>query len=248
MKRKLLAVLTLLLPSTAFKSTVMRMLGCRVESSARIGHSWLEVDSLRMSSGSKIGHCNYVKARFVALGDCAEIGHMNQVRGPIGLDLREKAAIGNGNVIKRAEHPVVWGRSVLSLGLLSKITASHLIDCTRPVKIGNYSILAGAGSQLWTHGYLHAPNGPGRFRIDGRIEIGDNVYIGSRCVINAGVRVSSGVTVGSNSCVSKSLHTAGLYVGQRLQYIELDYQQRLAAGRSPCVKKAVEKVLVKKPV
>jgi acetyltransferase-like isoleucine patch superfamily enzyme len=120
---------------------------------------------------------------------------------------------------------------MLKLGKYSKITSEHVVDCTRSITIGDYSIVAGCRSQFWTHGYLHAPEGLGRFRIDGAIHIGNNVYIGSACVFNAGVRVSDAITVGAASCVARSLDRPGLYVSQPLRYVELDYEQ--AASRNP---------------
>jgi acetyltransferase-like isoleucine patch superfamily enzyme len=106
--------------------------------------------------------------------------------------------------------------------------------------------MAGISSQVWTHGYNHAPEGPARFRIDGSVNVGSNVYIGSSCVINAGVKINDSITVGSHACVSKSLQDPGLYVSQPLRLVKYDYQQ--AKNRYPSVKanRLVEYVVVKK--
>lgn len=34
-----------------------------------------------------------------------------------------------------------------------------VIDMTSSVTLGNYSILAGLGTQLWTHGFYHSKTG-----------------------------------------------------------------------------------------
>ena len=83
-------------------------------------------------------------------------------------------------------------------------------------------MLAGAGSQVWTHGYFFAQEGIDRIRIDGEVKIGNNVNISSACVINSGVTIADAITVGSNVCVSKSLFEKGMYVSQELRYIAKD--------------------------
>lgn len=175
----------------------------------------------------------------------AYIQHLNVVKGPISVSLAKRGAIGNRNIIKRASEPVTYGPAQFRLGELSKITASHVVDCTRSVIMGDFSILAGLDSQLWTHGYYHFPEGPNRFRVDGPIIIGHNVYIGSACVIGAGVRIANRVVVGSHSSVSKSLEKPGMYVSQPLRYIEMDIDDTLDK-LEPVTKTCCEKVYIKK--
>jgi acetyltransferase-like isoleucine patch superfamily enzyme len=91
------------------------------------------------------------------------------------------------------------------------------------VSIGDYSIFAGADTQVWTHGYVHEKVGAGRFRVDGEIIIGNNVYIGLRCVFNPGVKIADGVTIGSNSTISKSITKPDLYVSQPLRYVDYNH-------------------------
>jgi len=171
---------------------------------------------------------------------------MNRLTGPFLCVLKERAGIGTANVIKRARKPVVWGHSQLKLGILAKITSHHIIDCSRSVVMGDYSTLAGRGSQLWTHGYVHAPVGAERFRVDGGIKIGSNVYIGSSSVFNPGVRVVDHISIGAHSSVAKSLLKSGLYVSQALRHIPQDYEQ--IKSRYPEIKVAglVEKVVHKR--
>lgn len=199
----------------------LNLLGHKIDSSSKIGFSFIWIDGkLTLGKQSKIGHFNIVKINTVDIKDGAYIGNLNRLFGPIELMLSETAAIGNKNSIYRAPIGVTYGAAFLKLGILSKITANHRLDCTRSILIGDYSTLAGHESQLWTHGYYHDKVGSGRFRLDGEIEIGNNVYIGSRCIINAGVKITDAVVVGSNACVSKSLLLAGTYVNQPLRFIE----------------------------
>ena len=231
--RKIAAAACMLLPPLPGKNLLMRCFGWRIAKGCRLGMSWIEVKRVNLALGARIGYGNIVRVDALHLDSSAYIGHLNQLNGPFIVALKQQAGVGNSNRITRARLGATWGRSMLRLGTWSKITSGHVIDCTRSVRFGDYSTLAGKGSQVWTHGYLHAPAGIDRFRIDGRVHIGSNVYVGSASVINAGVRIGDAITIGSMSCVSSSLATPGLYVGQQLRMLRLDYED--AYQRHPAV-------------
>lgn len=233
-------------PPCRLKNWLLRIVGWQIGNNCKIGFSWINSKRTRLHEGAHIGHANLILTEAIFLRRNAYIGHLNRVTGPLWLILDSHAGIGNQNTIIRAKHGVTWGRAVFRIGQWSKITAKHVVDCTRSVIIGDYSTFAGRGSQIWTHGYLHAPKGLERTRVDGSIRVGNNVYIGSACVLNAGVRISDAVTVGAASCVSKSLLKAGMYVSQPLRHFSLEYTE--AAHRHPEVFAAglVERVINKK--
>jgi len=197
------------------------MLGHRIARSARIEPSLIAVERLWMQDQAIIRLGNVIRCRRLIMRRHSYLDRFNRISGPLNVVLAETAALGRANVVYRAPHPTSIGSAMLRLGRLSKITSSHLIDCTCTISIGDYSTIAGAGSQLWTHGYRHEGEGPGRYRIDGRIDIGNNVYIGSASVLNAGLKIADRVTVGSHSSVSKTLSKPGVYVSQQLRYLEL---------------------------
>ena len=228
------SLVSLLTPPCKLKNTFLRLLGWEVGEGCVVGFSFVAAGKVRLAAHTRLGHGNLISIDAFLLSGKAHIGHFNFMFGPLILVLSECAAIGNKNRIRRAPKGITWGRAMLKLGKWSKITTEHVVDCTRSVIIGDYSTLAGCRTQLWTHGYLHAPSGLDRFRIDGSIRIGSNVYVGSACVLNAGVRVSDAITVGAASCVARSLDKPGLYVSQPLRYIELDYNE--AARRHPDVR------------
>ncbi len=201
---------------------LLNLLGHEVHHSARIGFSFLVVPKLTLKEKTRIGHFNFIKVNSLFIDKEGYIEKYNKITGPIDVTLAVTAAIGNSNKIYRAPLGITYGKSILYLGILSKITGNHRLDCTRSITMGDYSILAGHNSQLWTHGYTHDKEGPGRYRVDGEIEIGSNVYIGSMCVINAGLKIADKIVVGSNSCVSKSLLEQGTYVSQALRFIPYD--------------------------
>lgn len=224
--RSLITALVCLLPSR-LAASLLCLLGHKVSAQARIGFSLVLVERLYMSDGSRIGHLNLIKCRRVLMRRGAYIGFGNMLRGPFSLWLAETAAVGSRNQVVRAAKPVSYGPSVLRMGVFSKITVGHLVDCMRSVRFGDYSTLAGAASQVWTHGYYHESKGAGRFRVDGRVVIGNNVYIGSLSVISMGVSVADGIAIGSHSSVSKSLTRPGMYVSQPLRFIDSSSEQAM---------------------
>ena len=191
----------------------------RISNTASVGFSWVNIGSLSMQEGSRIGHCNIILCDALKMDKKAAIGFMNIIVGPLSLYIKKLGQIGNRNVVSRAGKEVSWGESVLTIGINSKVTAEHKLDLCRSIKLGDNSVIAGLRSQLWTHGYVHLSTGA-RYRVDGSIDIGSNVYIGSSCIINGGVSISDNIAVGSGACVSKNLSLSGMYVSHQLRHIE----------------------------
>jgi acetyltransferase-like isoleucine patch superfamily enzyme len=205
------------------KPFILNIFGHNVDFSAKISCSFIYSSKIKMSKNSKIGFFNVIYKTKIEMHANSYIGRMNVINGPFTLLLKEKAAVGKNNKIGRGSLGVSYGESILQLGILAKITVNHHLDLTRTITFGDFSILAGVGSQIWTHGYVHAPNGPGRYRIDGEVHIGDNVYIGSKVLINPGVKISDAINVGGNSTISKSLTKPGMYVSQPLRFLEKNF-------------------------
>jgi acetyltransferase-like isoleucine patch superfamily enzyme len=218
--KKLLTALAVLLLPSALLCFVLRLLGHQVRRTAKIGFSVLWVEKLYLDEMSRIGHGNLISVDRLLLRRSASVGRSNLLHGPFDVVLAGKASIGNRNTVLRARRNVVTvGLAKFWLGQLSQITSDHRVDCTCTVRVGHYSTLAGAGSQVWTHGYLHDLQGPGRYRLDGSVRIGNNVYIGARAVLSMGVYISSGVIVGAGTTVARDLTEPGLYVSSALRQL-----------------------------
>lgn len=65
----------------------------------------------------------------------------------------------------------------------ASIQIKHLFDVTANVKIGENSLFAGVGTQVWSHSFLLENKGSRRHRIEGDINIGNNVNISARCIL-----------------------------------------------------------------
>lgn len=210
---------TLLLPSFILR-VVLRLFGFKIGNGVKIGFSIIKSNTIILENNVKIGHFNLILNDKIHLKEDSIIGYLNILKGPFSVLLDNKAAIGNKNYMTRAKTGITFGKSLLHLGNLTKITVGHHLDLTQSIIFGENSILAGIKSQLWTHGYYHADIGKDRIRIDGEIYIGNNVYIGSSCVFNPGVKVGNSIHIGGGSTISKDLNKSGMYVGQGLRFIE----------------------------
>ncbi len=222
--KKFISLLVFLLPS--FLSVLLlRAFGYKVGKNVKIGFSFIRLKKIQIGDNVRIGHFNLILNDSITLANNTCIGYLNILKGPFNLVLAKKAAIGNKNYFTRGALGITYGKSTLFLGELTKITTKHHLDLTRSISFGDFSILAGINSQMWTHGYFHAEYGKDRVRIDGEIFIGNNVYIGSSSIFNPGVKVNNAIHIGGGSVISKNLEESGMYVNQGLRYIDNDLEK-----------------------
>lgn len=223
MKKIITLIISLFFPPF-LKPVFYNILGHSVHRTARIYCSYIYTDHLVLGESSRISFLNVIYNTRIEMGSRSYIGLFNVFNGPYTLVLHERAAIGKGNKCARGKIGVTYGLAKLELGILTKITAHHHIDVTCSIVFGDYSILAGVRSQLWTHGYVHASAGPERFRVDGEINIGHNVYLGSGVLINPGVHIADTIHVGGNATISKDLTVPGMYVSQPLRHLDKSFE------------------------
>lgn len=218
--RRLLTAATILCLPSLLVGPVLRLMGHRIGRGCRFGFSLILTDGLLLKNRVKIGHFNFLGVRSLLMRDDAYIGRTNIVYGPLDVIMGRRSCIGNSNKVTRGVQDLVTvGQAALKLGGLSSITAGHRVDCTTGVRLGNFTTVAGVGSQIWTHGYIHDTQGPGRYRIDGKVDIGNNVYVGSGCIISMGVRIASGAIVGAGVTVARNLDEPGLYVSAAIRQL-----------------------------
>jgi acetyltransferase-like isoleucine patch superfamily enzyme len=224
MKKIIICILLFVFP-VKYIRLLLNFLGCKIGKKVTVGFNFIYVNNLILDDNSFIRSFNFINIENLTMKERSYINYFNIIKGPLDVLLNKKAAIGKRNQITRGRKGVVYGKAILSLGILSKITSNHFLDLTRSISFGDYSTLAGVRSQLWTHGYVHADRGPERFRVDGEITFGDNVYIGSNSFSNPGIKVSDRIHIGGNSSISKDLTESGMYVNQGLRYINISYEE-----------------------
>lgn len=228
---KLISLIIILLLPKLIKPFFLNLLGHKVHKTAKISFSFIYSSKIIIGEHTIIKSFNLIYKTNLNIASKCIIGRFNVINGPFELVMKDKSALGKLNKLSRGKKGISYGNAKLTLGILTKITANHYIDITRNVSLGNYSILAGIRSQIWTHGYMHAEAGPTRFRVDGEVIIGDNVYIGSGSIINPGVTIANAINIGGNSSIAKSLFEPGMYVSQPLRYIPKTYEETKAKLR-----------------
>lgn len=186
--RTVLAVLIMPLPSF-LKVLVMRhLMGFRVGRRVRIGFSLVLPGRAEIGDRVRIGHFNLIaRMQTLTMGDDSIIGLGNIILGGREVRLGDGATIGRQNEINSILNPVARGvpDPVLILGRRAIVTASHKIDFTDRVELGDSSILAGRLSNIWTHN---------------RQDVG-SVLIGPNCYVGSGIQMVPGSGVGANCVV-----------------------------------------------
>lgn len=195
-------------------------IGVKIMGKGKIGFSIIMADEVILEEGAVIGSLNIINVRRLKMAKESRIRNRNKISGNINVELGEKAVISRKNAIcnEKESHR----NTTFYLGYNSVIGSAHHIDLTQNVTIGENSILAGIGTQVWTHGFYHSKEGEARWRIDHSVCIGNNVYVGSRCILCQGITISNSITIGAGAVVSKDLVQQGLYVSQALRYIQFD--------------------------
>ncbi len=138
-------------PWSVRRRLLQRLFGYEIHPTATIGFSIVAPKRLRMGPG-------------------AVSRHLNLIRGMDLLSMDAGAGISRGNWIYAtpagapvyAHQPERRPEFILEEG--SGITRRHLIDCSASVRLGRYSMLVGAGTQLLTHGITVRENRTSRGR------------------------------------------------------------------------------------
>jgi acetyltransferase-like isoleucine patch superfamily enzyme len=148
---------------------------------------------LRIFFKAKIGDGTYVgfsllNAKRIEIGDGVRVGHFNLVKGLALLKLDNYASIGNFNWIsgsptRASKHFISADRlPALVLGRHAALTQFHRLDCSDLIQFGEFSILAGYGSQLLTHSI----NIEYSKQMVSPVRVGGYTFIGTRSVLLPG--------------------------------------------------------------
>ena len=220
-KRIISSGLLFLLPSQVSLWIVKYLpLGVKINGKGKIGFSIIMADEISMDHGAKIGSFNIIDVKKLKMGKYSTIRNRNKIRGNLNVELAEKAVVSRKNTIGNEKK--AYRNTTFYLGYNSVVGSAHHLDLTQNVKIGDNSILAGVGTQVWTHGFYHSKVGEVRWRIDHSVSIGNNVYVGSRCILCQGVNIGNSISIGAGAVVSKDLNQQGLYVSQALRFVQFD--------------------------
>lgn len=219
-----------------FPSWIIRLLNpiLKTDIKGKIGFSFIFCRDISIGKHATVGHFNIIACKQISIGDKGHIGHLNIIKGNLILNMEHNADIQNQNKISNLNNQNLSpNKSILYLKHDARIGVGHILDLTESITIGSYTVLAGLGSQIWTHAFYYSQNSSKRIRVDASVEIGNCCYIGSRVIICSGVIIGNSITVGAGCCVSKSLNDVGLYVNQPLRFIHFESDNIIDKFKNP---------------
>ncbi|WP_156036167.1 hypothetical protein [Blastococcus sp. URHD0036] len=193
--RTALAVLCVLLPGGLRRFVHTRLLGYRLHPTASIGRSIVDVDSLEMGEGARIGHLNLLRGcSEVRMGDSSIINMLvwvNAVRADKGYFAGQDR------------------RPALIMGRHAVVTVLHFIDACDLVELADFSGLAGYGIIVQTHAVdidtVRQTTEP--------IRIGHHSLVASRCLLLPGTEVPDCALIAAGSVVSRKLTGSRVFAG-----------------------------------
>ena len=211
------ALLVVLLPSKLKKIIYNKIFGYEISKSARIGVSFINVDTLSMSSCSSIGHFNFIaNLDCVQIGAFSSIGSFNWITG-FPTTTQSKHFSHQPNRCSK-----------LCIGQHSAITKHHHVDCTNSITIGDYSTIAGYYSQFLSHSIdIHES-----YQDSHPINIGNYCFVGTNCILLGRSSLPNFTVLGAKSLIAKALPDQfALYAGSPAKKIKplpksLKYFQR----------------------
>ena len=173
-----------------------RVFGFEIADDARIGVSVLDVESLSLGPGARIGHGNLLhRTQKVQVGRGGQIGYGNILRGGDEIRLGDYATVLRFNILNSIPDNDCQGPTDPRLTLAdgAYVVSGHRLDFTDRISLGKNVIVAGRNSSLWTHNrQATAP-----------IDIGDFCYLGSE------VRLAPGAAMGPKSILGMGAVLAG---------------------------------------
>lgn len=204
--RMMFALVFGLLPASAAKNRLLRLVGYEIHSSARISPSlFLNIERLTCAEGVVIlaGSCFKSMAR-IELGEGAIVGRWNTIsaspiyRQPGGAQHRDLAG-------------------ALMMGRFSYITNRHYVDCSGGVVVEDWAAIAGVRSVVLSHTLVLD-------KLTSRcdpVRIGAGSFVGSCCSIAPGSLVPRHCVVAMSSFVRPGLFDEEcLYAGLPAQAVK----------------------------
>ncbi|MEJ2866400.1 hypothetical protein WCD74_01400 [Actinomycetospora sp. OC33-EN08] len=207
--RSALALFAMVAPGFLRRFVHTRLLGYRIDPTAVIGRSFIDVDRFEMGPGAAIGHLNVIRGlEDLWMAEASRIAHLNWINSV----RRDKGFFED-----------VDRHLALIMGYNTSITIMHFIDCCAKVELVSRSVLAGYWTQVMTHTFDYRTA-----RQDARpITIGERSIITTRCTLLPGVKIAERSIVAAGSVVHGQCRKPGfLYAGVPAKPVrELDFSQ-----------------------
>ena len=191
-------IILAIFPNAVKRLVYNKCFGCEIDSTARIGISFIRVTKIQMGPKARIGNFNVIKdLELLQLGIEASIGSANRISAmPLGSRKHFQSELDRF--------------PALIIGDYSAITGKHYFDCNNTISIGHHSQVAGLGSMFFTHGINLNENR----QESAIISIGNYCMIAARCVLVKGSQLPDCCVLAANSTLHKKFEkTHTLYSG-----------------------------------
>jgi acetyltransferase-like isoleucine patch superfamily enzyme len=175
----------LVLPWQLRRRLLNRLFGYRIHPTARIGLSLVvPLRQLELGPGARIGHLTVARGMDeIVLGPDAVIGRLNWL-----------FALPSGTIDADAD-AITPRRTRLSLGRGAAIVGRHSVECSAEVRLDDFGIIGGWGTQLMTHA---VDLDRGRLGT-GPVRIGAYSLVGTRCILLPGAVLPARSALGAGS-------------------------------------------------
>jgi acetyltransferase-like isoleucine patch superfamily enzyme len=206
MWRKFVAVLLLPMPSFIKVFLYRHLARYSIGQRVRIGFSLIVAERCEIGEGTSIGHLNVLfRTKHLVIGRNVEIGHANLMIGGEEISLGDGVVISRFNEINSILEPLVTNPTDprLIIQPMAVITASHKIDFSDRVEIGESVVLAGRNSNIWTHNRQQTKP----------VKIGQSCYIGANVQFAPGSSVGSHCVIALGSVVTKAMDVNWMLIG-----------------------------------
>ncbi len=198
MLKKIILILIVFLPNALKIIILNRFFNAKIDKTAKIGVSYIHCDTIIMGKNSRIGHFNTIKnLSRLQLDNDAGLGHFNKISAlPLGSNKHFT------HDTTRSPHFIMHQHSGM--------TGHHYIDCCGGVTVGEFTIIAGMRTSIFTHGINIQTN----TQEASGVMVGKYCMIGTQSIILKGASLPDYSVLGAGSVLQKAYTTSyTLYSG-----------------------------------
>ena len=203
--KKIINLLIVFLPWTIRRYILNKFYHYKIHPTARIGLSYIYPKQLIMGEGARIGHLNVaIHLELIQMDKNCSISQKNWITG---FPLSNKSSF--------QDFPD--RKPYLIMKEDSSITKQHHIDCTDMVIVGEFTTIAGYGTQILSHSFSLEKNS----QACAPIQIGHHCWVSTRSVVLPGSVLPSQSVLGAGAVLQKKYtESFVLYGGVPAKYIK----------------------------
>lgn len=201
----IIKILIIFLPWIIRRYILNKFYHYKIHPTAHIGLSYIYPKQLIMAEGARIGHLNVaIHLELIQMDKNCSISQKNWITG---FPLRNKSNF--------QDFPD--RKPYLIMKEDSSITKQHHIDCTDMVIVGEFTTIAGYGTQILSHSFSLEKNS----QACAPIQIGHHCWVGTRSIILPGSVLPPQSVLGAGAVLQrKYTESFVLYGGVPAKYIK----------------------------